>query len=58
MEKQDWILKEKKIKWTTDAKFVTTYISNINLQKLQLTLFGKTKRWTKKYIYIESTFIG
>ena len=49
MEKQDWILKEKKIKWTADAKFATTYISNINLQKLQLALFGKTKRWI--YIY-------
>ena len=50
MEKQDWILKEKKIKWTADAKFATTYISNRNLQKLQLTLFDKTKRW-KIYIY-------
>ena len=49
MEKQDWILKEKKIKWTADAKFATTYISNRNLQKLQLTLFDKTKRW-KIYI--------
>ena len=57
MEKQDWILKEKKIKWTADAKFATTYISNRNLQKLQLTLFDKTKRW-KIYRYIESTFIG
>ena len=49
MEKQDWILKEKKIKWTADAKFATTYISNRNLQKLQLTLFDKAKR-RKKYI--------
>ena len=59
MEKEDWILKErkKKIKWTADAKFATTYISNRNLQKLQLTLFDKTKRW-KIYRYIESTFIG
>ena len=54
MEKQDWILKEKKIKWTADAKFATTYISNGNLQKLQLTLFDKTKRW---YIYIYSNHI-
>ena len=50
MEKQDWILKEKKIKWTADAKFATTHISNRNLQKLQLTLFDKIKRW-KTYIY-------
>ena len=58
MEKQDWILKEKKIKWTADAKFATTHISNYNcnynytpIQKLQLTLFDKTKRWNI-YIYI------
>ena len=38
--------KKKEIKWTADAKFATTYISTINLQKLQLTLFDKT------YIYI------
>ena len=49
MEKQDWILPEKD-KWTADAKFGTTYISNRGLQKLQLTLFDKTKRWK---IYIE-----
>ena len=49
MEKQDWILKEKKIKWTADAKFATTYISNRNLQKLQLILFDKKK--DEKYIY-------
>ena len=49
MEKQDLILKEKKIKWTADAKFAATYISNRNLQKWQLTLFDKTKRW-KIYI--------
>ena len=42
-------LERKKIKWAADAKFTATYISNKNLQKLQLTLFGKTKRW---YIYI------
>ena len=47
MEKQDWILKGKKIKWTPDAKSTTTYISNRNLKKLQLTLFDKTKRWKK-----------
>ena len=44
MGKQDWILKENKIKWTADAKFATTYISTRNLQKLQLTLFDETKR--------------
>ena len=57
MEKQDLIFVLSKIKWTADAKFATTYISNRNLQKLQLTLFDKTKRWNI-YIYIESTFIG
>ena len=40
---------ERKKKWTADAKFATIYISNRNLQKLQLTLFDKTKRW-KIYI--------
>ena len=42
-------MKEKQIEWTADAKFATTYIGNRNLQKLQLALFDKTKRW---YIYI------
>ena len=52
MEKQHWILKErKKNKWAADAKFAATYISNWNLQKFQLTLFDKTKRWNI-YIYI------
>ena len=51
MEKQHWILKErKKNKWAADAKFAATYISNWNLQKFQLTLFDKTKRWNI-YIY-------
>ena len=42
-------LERKKIKWPADAKFTITYISNRNLQKLQLALFGKTKIWV--YIY-------
>ena len=45
MQKQDSILKGKKKKWSVGAKFTATYISNRNLQKLQLRLFDKTKRW-------------
>ena len=46
-------IERKKIKSTADAKLATTYISNRNLQELQLTLFDKTKRWI--YIYIKHT---
>ena len=49
MEKQDLILKEKKVKSTADAKFAATYISNRNLQKLQLTLSDKKK--DEKFIH-------
>ena len=45
-------MKEKKIEWTADAKFATTYIGNRNLQKLQLALFDKTKQKDDIYIYI------
>ena len=52
--------KKKINKWAADAKFAATYMSNWNLQKLQFTLFDKTKRYIHIYIYIyiESTFIG
>ena len=49
MENQDLILKIK-FKGAVGSKFTASYISNINLHKLQSTLLHKTKRW-KKYIY-------
>ena len=42
--------KKKQMSSSADAKFAATYISNWNLQKFQLTLFDKTKRWNI-YIY-------
>ena len=44
MQKQDSILKGKKINDQLVLNFTATYISNRNLQKLQLRLFDKTKR--------------
>ena len=48
MATHDLILKKYiYIKWAVGAKFTATYISNRNLQNLQLALFDKTKRWKK-----------
>ena len=58
MEKQGSILKEKKLNEQQMLNLQPSiYLSNRNLQKLQLTLFDKTKRHIYIYIYIYYRYI-